>query len=362
MVLTTDHGALPQGRGGTGRRAGKGVSYACILLLALAGLRLATGAGLAAVKLEPVEDNVLNSVLRQAFVLPMMANLPAPGGEGEKERVDAEIRKLRDLLHALGYLDAEIEVSGSPSEATGIRLLPVPGDLYRIGWISMVGLPEELSAEDLAVLEDFSAGFTGLRAGRDDLGKLEAGLVWRLRDAGYAEADIARVETRTNPELRMAGFTLTVSAGNAVRLGEIRFLGSKHTDILKPLAAFVVNEGDAYSASAMEKLHALLEETGLFSRIGISLAKTANDSGLTDLEIDLVERPPETNGIDFETGLGPALAIFTMLLILSRECTVGTKWSRRPFGPALSLAVAVFYVANIVIIFNLAVKTIITRG
>lgn len=364
-MLTTGQEVLSGAHRATGRRAGvAGYLVRSVLLCALAAIGLALHAAqvAAAVRLEPVQDVDLNRTLQNAFVLPMMSNRLAGTGVETSRLLEAEVRRLKDLLQSIGYLDAEINVLSGPHSGDDVRLLPVPGDLFRIGWVGLAGLPEELPPDTVDDLENFAATFAGLDVTRDNLDRMEAGLVWRLRDAAYAHAQIVQTEKKTEPDLKTAGVIITVDPGPAVRIGGIRFLGSKHTDILLPLAGFVVKEGGRYSASAMEQLRALLEKTDLFSRIEITLAKPDEVTGFTDLEIDLVEKPAEARPLDFQTRVGPALAIFTMLLILLRECMAGTRWSRKPFEPAFALTVTVFYAINVAVVFNLVASAVIQRG
>jgi len=335
-----------------------------LVLCAVAAISLALLAGqvAAAVRLEPVQDQALNQTLQNAFVLPMMPEQLA-GTEAERARLlEAEIRRLRDLLHSIGYLDAEIDLLSASHSDEDVRLLPVPGDLFRIGWVAMSGLPDGLPPDSVDDLENFAATFVGLSVTRDNLDRMEAGLVWRLRDAAHAHAEIVQTVKQTEPELKTAGILINLDPGPAVRVGKIQFLGSRHTDILEPLVAFVIKEGDPFSASAMEELHALLEKTDLFSRIEIELAPVNEVTGYTDLEVNLVEKPAEAKPLDFQTRSGPALAIFTMLLILLRECVAGTKWSRKPFEPTFTLTVTVFYAINVAVIFNLVASTVIVRS
>ena len=334
--------------------------FSCVV--AAIGLALLAGQAAAAVRLEPVQDQALNHTLQNAFVLPMMPEQLA-GSEAERTRLlEAEIRRLRDLLHSIGYLDAEIEVLSGSDPDEDVRLLPVPGDLFRIGWVALSGLPGGLPSDSVDDLENFAGTFAGLSVTRDNLDRLEAGLVWRLRDATHAHAEIVQTVKQTEPELKTAGILINLDPGPAVRIGKIQFLGSRHTDILEPLVAFVVKEADGYSASAMEQLFALLEKTDLFSRIEIALAPVNEVTGTTDLEVNLVEKPAEAKPLDFQTRSGPALAIFTMLLILLRECVAGTKWGRKPFEPTFTLTVTVFYAINVAVIFNLVASTVILRS
>ncbi|MES0811690.1 hypothetical protein ABLO27_19540 [Roseibium sp. SCPC15] len=328
---------------------------ACFYLL---GATLAARAS-SELDLEQTDDPELRHVLQRAFVLPMMLDLPDVTYQRRNDLISAEAEKLEGILRSLGYLAATVEVSDDMTSNGYARLTPVPGSLYRIGWIRAVGLPDGLPEETLIGFDDHAARFVGQTATAGILEELKSGLIWRLREASYASGEVLQLKDVLDPQLRSVGISFAFLTGRSTHVADVQVQGSRHADLLSELASSTVKEGEPYSEAAMARLRELLEQTALFNRVDVSLSNVSFPSGTAEVEVKLVDKPPEPHFFQSEAGLGPVLAILTMLLIVLRECAgPDSMWMGRPIGPALTGTVAVFYAINVIVIVAVLVSII----
>ncbi|MEM9632439.1 MAG: hypothetical protein AAGA50_14000 [Pseudomonadota bacterium] len=309
--------------------------------------------------LEQISDPDLKQVLQRAFVLPMTLDLPDVTSQKRNDLISAEAGKLEGILHSRGYLAATVEVIDDPTSGPNVRLVPVPGSLYRIGWIRAVGLPDGLPEETLAGFDDHAAGFVGQTATAETFEQLKAGLIWRLREASYASGEVLQLKDVLEPQLRSVGVSFAFLTGRSTHVADVQVQGSRHADLLSEIASNTVKEGEPYSEAAMARLRELLEQTALFNRVDVSLSNVSFPTGSAEVEVNLVDKPPEPHFFQSEAGLGPVLAILTMLLIVLRECAgPDAKWMGRPVGPALTGTVVVFYAINVIVIVAVLVSII----
>ncbi|MES0880880.1 hypothetical protein [Roseibium sp. SCP14] len=302
-------------------------------------------------ELERLTDPGVAQELRQAFVLPMSLALPDVTFQRRNDLIAAEAKKLEGILHTLGYLEASVEVIDDLSSDGTVKLIPVPGSLYRIGWIRAVGLPEELSVETLEGFDDLASRFVGSAASAETLEQLKAGLIWRLREASYASGDVLQLRPHLEPEFRLVGLSFAVLPGRSTHVGDVQVQGSRHADLLSEFASSTLKEGEPYSEAAMARLRQLLEQTALFNRVDVSLSNVSVPAGAAEVEVTLVDKLPEPHFFQSEAGLGPVLAVLTMLLIVLKECAgPDARWRGRSIGPALSGTAVVFYAINLIVI------------
>ncbi|MEP2706534.1 MAG: hypothetical protein ABJQ71_18450 [Roseibium sp.] len=323
--------------------------FAAIGFVAITGMVWAA----AVFSLDQVEDPYLNQTLSRAFVLHELLDLSDFPTAKVKLLIGSEAQKLEDLLRSLGYLRASVDIIWSQDANEGARLRPKPAELYRIGWIRLVGLPTPFSKEALAALDDFAAQHVGQIATRRKMEIVQAGVHWRLLNASYAKGEITQTDLTIEQQTRTVGLTLTFDPGKKVYLGDIQIQGSKHADVLEQVSTAIVTKGTPYSATAIQKLRELLEQTDLFRRITISLAGDENTDGNTDITVNLDDALYAPVRIQNTKKIGYTLSIITMFLIIIGECFKSS--SQRPnssIKSALSITTAVFYTANITIIIG----------
>ncbi|MCV0426185.1 MAG: hypothetical protein K5905_11980 [Roseibium sp.] len=323
------------------------LSFAILSFVSQAGKAHAT----TEVSLERVKDPELRQALTQAFVLPMVLELPDVTPGKRTSLIEAQAQKLERLLRFRGYLRSAVTMFGDPGTDAPVLLRPEPGQLYRVGWIKVTGLPGALPEEALLAFDAVVAPFAGRVATGEVLKQIEAGLIWQLRDASYADGQVVRVDVTTEPVTRTAGVTFTLVPGKPVQVGEVQIEGTRHSDLVKPIALSTLREGAPYSETKVDELRQVLEKTGLFNKVDVSLSNDLTSARRAEVEVALVDRLPEPHFFQRNASIGPALAIIAMVLIVLRECTgAGARWFGKPVGSVLSGALLIFYSINILVI------------
>ncbi|MEP1933362.1 MAG: hypothetical protein ABJJ37_18970, partial [Roseibium sp.] len=101
------------------------------------------------------------SILVENFTLPMLLDAPSLADKDLSIEIDAEVRKLENLMKSYGYLDAQVEVHGEINGYTPLKIEPKPGQQYRIGWVQVIGLPGDETTVLFQTLQDISENFVG---------------------------------------------------------------------------------------------------------------------------------------------------------------------------------------------------------
>lgn len=298
--------------------------------VAILGLAFSVHVALAAdrVVLEPVDDPELARVLSGNFTLPMLVDLEGQTEAEVATAIDAEVQKLTGLLRSLGYLEGRVEMTGSATEEDPLRLVPVPGLLYRIGWIRVDGLPSPTPDPLRQALNAYIAQEVGKDATRNVLDRITSGVLFELREASYGKATVASAEIRMDDAMRTAGVIVNAEPGPSLSFGEVRFTGSYRIDNAEAQEFVAFGAGDPYSKTTIDQLHADLEDTGMFRRIRVELVDAPNAVDTVDVAVELRDRPPDPDALEESSGIGPTRLMITMFMLVLLECLrVTSYWS-----------------------------------
>ncbi|WP_428686621.1 hypothetical protein, partial [Roseibium sp.] len=234
-----------------------------------------------------------------------------------------------------------------------VRLHPEPSLQYRIGWVRLIGLPAGLPDKSLTDLDDLAAVYVGRTATRELIENLTAGIAWNLRQASYEAAEILQIDETTEPEYRTVGLTVTLVPGPAVRIGGVRFVGSAKASMFAQVASEIVAEGTLYSITSTERLRTLLQRSGLFRQVRISVSDTPTSDGSSDVIVELQDRPPPDHVSLAATGFGLTISLVTMVLIIVKEVVgAAMKSTHRPTVQLLTLIVVISYAVCLSMLLN----------
>lgn len=231
------------------------VTMACAAILSwLAGVGLA--ADFPAIALEPTSDAALDRALRASLNAPELERSRAGTDQqgSWKPLVEAERRRLEEMMRGQGYLDAIVGVSGySDGDAPAkVVFKPQPGPLYRVGMVEVDGV----GGLAQAVRDDISrqmATAAGKPAGGEVLAILEDEILWRIRSASYPFVYIADRELQSMAGRSLAMVRITVDPGEVAKFGTVTYsglVGLKEEDLVR-LQPF--KPGDAYDPLVLDR-------------------------------------------------------------------------------------------------------------
>jgi hypothetical protein len=183
-----------------------------------------------------------------------------------------------------------------PSEVPwlDVRLKPIPGILYRIGSIEVVGV----AGSDLAAIVQKDIGellprFVANRARADILSHLEDEIIWRVRNAAHPFVRVVGREILPDQATHMAGVRITIDPGPSVRFGSVVFrgLGSLDPHSLSRYVPF--SPGNPYRSADVDALREELGRLPFVRSVGARLNDAPDWRGLWNVEVDVKEIPPK---------------------------------------------------------------------
>ncbi len=290
------------------------------------------------VMVEPVQEPELASILAERSTLPLLLDLAEEVDIAAE--ITAEIRRMTNIMVSLGYLEARIYTDGDATEESPLRLKPVPGRLYRVGWIRVDGLPSEMPENLTLGLNLFSSETVGKNATKEVMRDITRGVLFQLRESAYGMASVADPIISVDPQTRTAGVVVSVQPGTQLLFGEVTFRDSTQVANAQVQALVPFESGSPYSITAIDALQTALERSNLFRRVRIELADEPNATGHIDVIVQLRDRAPDPVALAQSSGVGPTRLIVTMLMIVLLECVrVTSYWSHTAVRRALSTAV-----------------------
>lgn len=311
---------------------------AVVLALGLAGA--AAGADGISVRIDAGPDESIARIIEERLNLPLIPVSEQADTGTWNEAVMKETGRLTRLLHDMGHRTGRVEVDAGEGEHLVFRV--EAGPMYRVGWVDVEGLPEDVAPALRAAAADALASVAGTPASATTVETASGSVLWVLRQNGFARAEREAVDLALEPDTLTAGVIVSVRPGDPVRLGKVEFSGSvRHgADELQPLVT--IEPGQAYSDSAMEDLSESLSATGYFRRARVTLADAPGPDGLTPVLVDLRDGPQDPEMLK-ETGrIGLAMVLVAIGGLVGREALrTSPLWRRNAIRwPANVLAVA----------------------
>nr|CAD6405376.1 hypothetical protein REQ54_00014 [Rhizobium sp. Q54] len=246
---------------------------------------LLSSAGVARADLEIVLDRLQDPLLKETIEHSL--NFP-PSGDvrpGRAHNGDLESQRLTKLMRALGYLDAHMQAAAAPSG--GMRLLPVSGVRYDLGFISVFGISGAERDALHASLHLRTDRYVGHPVRADSLLDIRRQVLQVLEEQGFPHPVITKVELLKDPPTQLAGMRVTVDAGERARWGEVVLVGARLPSHLTPAVQLAPVR---YHPSTVDDLRAAIEKTGAFSRISLDVLRRQDESGVVDIHAKLEPR------------------------------------------------------------------------
>ncbi len=187
----------------------------------------------------------------------------------DPNRLDYDREQLRKFYTNRGYYDFRIvsavaELSPDDS-AFGITLTVDEGDRYNFGEINVVTENDRLNADLLEALLPIR---TGDLYESDRIESSVDTLTFAAGSAGYAFVDI-NPTYRPNPETDTVDVTFNIAEGQRVYVERINVVGNTRTIDPVIRRELLVNEGDAFNRSLLERSRNNLRALGFFKDVTI---------------------------------------------------------------------------------------------
>lgn len=245
---------------------------------------------------EAIADRELKNIMatREGSVLSLFTEV----GSFREEDFEEDLQRITAYYYDQGYVEVHVEM---PT----LRLSPDKRHLYitvRIEegpqhFVGDIDVSGDLLADREELLAKTSLGDEEIfRYSRmqQDMMRLQR----FYQDAGYANVQITPMP-RPDPETREVDVSFDIRQGEKVRVGRIDIVGNVSTRDRVIRRELAIDEGDWYSASAIDRSQRRVERLGYFERVEVTSQRT-NAEGEMNLEMRVEERPTGT----FQLGAG----------------------------------------------------------
>lgn len=223
-----------------------------------------------------------------------------------KNRAQADMKRMIEVLRSLGYFKAEIALSVSLDR---VLFALSPGPRFSYGDVQVVAqggdqAPLLPSPVDLGLLE-------GSPYRAEDVLEARRRLLTFLGDHGYPFPEMEAMTVVADHADTRVGVTFLVCPGPRARFGSTRILGLERLDPDYALGLIPWREGQSYDASAVDRGRSALLRSGLYTLVEIEKAEGPEDDGRLPMTVQVRERLPRTisAGVEYTTDFGPGFNV-----------------------------------------------------
>lgn len=187
----------------------------------------------------------------------------------------------------------KIDPKQDPQSPTAVQAVDVhyyveEGPPTKVTEIKIEGLDPDLSRKDADWVKKGTPLHVGETYEHEPYLDMKARLVLRLRQRGYAFANLDSADVAVNRDDQTARVHLVMKPGKKVTLGQVIVRGTNKVDpeVLRKHAGVIT--GDTYSLELMDLIQGRIFNTGLFSNVRVEPVQTVKDD-VADVAITVTE-------------------------------------------------------------------------
>jgi translocation and assembly module TamA len=228
-----------------------------------------------------------------------------------KRRANRDAGKMRDALHALGYLEGEVEAAvDSSAETMTLTLTVVPGPCYSFGAAEFQAVDHSGDSVPLPTAEAMGV-IEGAPALSDALRSAEKSLLTALRRRGYPFPKTSQKHYRADPVGKQLVPSITVQAGQKATMGKVTVTGLTDVSPKAVLEELPWQEGADYDERLLSDFRNRLYRRGLFSVVRVFGGDALDDAGGLPISVEVEESKHRTisTGLTFHTTDGPGMTV-----------------------------------------------------
>ena len=284
--------------------------WSTIFLLAPATL---VGAAISySVEFEGLSDSKTLRTVRSASQLVALRKKPPSSINALRFRAESDIPELVRILHAHGYLEAEVDVRIEEASTGYAAIVTIkPGPLYRIESFR-IKLENESPSESICS-EDMTLENLGICIGDPADTKTildsEFNAMHILSQCGYPLASMKNRDIIADGQTKRVKIFLTIDTGPLALFGPTTIAGN--TSVKSRLIAEQIQWalGTSYDSCLVEGTQQALMDTGLFSSVYISHDALLEKDAQLPMKIDVSETKHRSVslGASYQTTYGPGM-------------------------------------------------------
>jgi translocation and assembly module TamA len=266
------------------------------------------------VRIEGVEEEKVLRALRNSSQLMNLRKKLPNSINSLRFRAESDIPELIKILHAYGYLEAEIDVQFIPeADEYNVLLLVKPGPLYTIAeynvYLEIDGQPLENSCVPL------SLGDLGITLGEPletkNILQSELSALEILASYGYPLAEIKNREIIADGKTKQVQVSLKLEMGPVASFGPTTIEGNCSVRSCLIEQQILWCENDRFDSCLVEQTQQALMDTGLFSSVYITYPKDLEDDSFLPMKIEVAETRHKSisAGVSYQTTFGPGATL-----------------------------------------------------
>lgn len=265
------------------------------------------------VRIEGLDDGRALRELRASSQLMALQKKPPSSINSLRFRAESDIPELIKIMHAHGFLEAEIDVQFDKGANDYLVILLVkPGPLYRvadyqISLIEKVGETEQLAPECRRLQLDDIGISLGDPLETKTILESELAALEILSECGYPLAQIKNREIVADGKTKQVKIELTIEIGPLAYFGPttIEGNGSVRACLIEQQIQWCENQ--RFDSCLIEGTEKALLDTGLFTSAYITHPKTLNQNDQLPIKIELAEAKHKSisAGVSYQTTFGP---------------------------------------------------------
>lgn len=233
-----------------------------------------------------------------------------------RRRAASATDNLTELLASEGYFSADVSVAPITSVTELPHFSVDPKQRFTVASVSLSGV-EDIDPDTIGHLNsELRILKVGKYARTQKIEALEAALVQRLHQSGYAFANSETIDALASRETATLELTYILTPGPRIMLGDIALPADNSIAPRNIRVMQTWQRGDTYTPKTLDQLRKRLRKAGLFDGIGVQVAQSPDPDGLHPVELSYSKAKQRTisGGLSYSTTDGVG---------------INTSWSRR---------------------------------
>lgn len=259
-----------------------------------------------------VDDSDLADLLDQVSELKTLEDRHPASEEALRRRADADLLRLSDAAHSLGYWDAQFSYQlDAKADPVKVTVTAAPGPLYHVATIQVLGpdgrplvVPRDPGTPPL--LKPGDAARTAPVVAEENA------LLAALGHAGHPFAKAAERRVVVDHRAHTMAVTYALQPGSSMRFDGVAVTGLKRLDPRYVERRIRWRPGEAFDNRKVDETRNALLATGLFSTLNVTPVADPADPGRVRMQIEATERPHRTIGVGagYNTSEGAGARVF----------------------------------------------------
>ena len=257
---------------------------------------------------DPLPDD-LQDELHDTSQLIALEDKPPSGITTLRRRIEADLERLGQVMHAAGYYDAALNYTLDTTKSPhSVTVTIEPGPIYTLAAVRLE-MAEGGAVPDIGGFDPADYGLTlNAPAQAARIVAAEGQIVARYKRHGYPFAQVADRHAVIDTATHTMEVTIILVPGPAARFGALAVEGLDWLDPHYVRDRIGWTEGDIYDQDKVDATRRTLVSSGLFGSVAIQPLGPVAPDGTVPMELKLTERLLHSVGVGAAYGTSEGLS------------------------------------------------------